>query len=73
MILSFVLFTQTTNGPLFNHPTKIFFKRDRSPATCSHVAEASMLPAGVELAILEFVSNSNQPAHTEARPLAEIL
>jgi hypothetical protein len=57
----------------FNHPTKIFFKRDRSPATCSHVAEASMLPAGVELAILEFVSNSNQPAHTEARPLAEIL
>jgi hypothetical protein len=38
---TFVLFTQEQMDLLFNHPTKILFKHDRSPSVASHTCVVS--------------------------------
>ena len=43
---TFVLFTQQQMGLLFNHPTKIFFKHNRSPSIASHTRVVSLIAMG---------------------------
>jgi hypothetical protein len=43
---TFVLFTQQQMRLLFNHPTKIFFKHNRSPSIASHTRVVSLIAMG---------------------------